>query len=289
MIRPARARVAAVLTALTLLAGCTAPPLTPTPSPRTATDGLLTETGLLGVTVAGTGSTTPSSAPATTSPASSAPASTPTPTRTAGTGQVDCRKVKCVALTFDDGPGPYTSRLLGYLAAKDVHATFFMLGQQVQVYPKVAAAVAAGGHEIGVHTWDHRSLPELSNARIGTEISSTVSILRKATGVNPTLLRPPYGATNSRVATIAKQQGLAEVMWSVDTLDWKTRSTAKTIAAAKNDTRRGSIILVHDIHPTTVEAVPGIIDALQAKGYHFVTVTQLLGDPKPGRKYFSGS
>ena len=197
--------------------------------------------------------------------------------------------MKCVALTFDDGPGPYTSRLLGYLAAKDVHATFFMLGQQVQVYPKVAAAVAAGGHEIGVHTWDHRSLPELSNARIGTEISSTVSILRKATGVNPTLLRPPYGATNSRVATIAKQQGLAEVMWSVDTLDWKTRSTAKTIAAAKNDTRRGSIILVHDIHPTTVEAVPGIIDALQAKGYHFVTVTQLLGDPKPGRKYFSGS
>lgn len=202
--------------------------------------------------------------------------------------KVNCRKVKCVALTFDDGPGPYTTKLLGYLKAKQARATFFMLGQQVDTYPRVAKAVAKAGHEIGVHTWDHRSLSKLSAAQIDSELKSTIDIIRDDTGTTPTLLRPPYGAMNTLVRTEAKKYGLAVILWNVDTLDWKTRSTPKTVAAALKDTRRGSIILVHDIHKTTVAAVPDIIDGLRAKGYTFVTVTELIGDPKPGQKYFRG-
>lgn len=219
--------------------------------------------------------------------ATDSPSVTP-PTQVAPVAGVNCAKAKCIALTFDDGPGPYTTKLLGYLSAKQAPATFYMLGQQVEVYPKVAKRVAAGGHQIGVHTWSHRQLTRLSAAEIDAELSSTVQIIAKDAGVTPTTLRPPYGSTNATVSARAKAAGLAIVLWNVDTLDWKTRNTQKTVAAALTDTRRGAIILLHDIHPTSVEAVPSIIDGLRAKGYTFVTVDQLLGKTTPGEKYTHG-
>lgn len=228
---------------------------------------------------------TPTQPSASTPPAATGPATPPT-SRPAT--KVDCRKAKCIALTFDDGPGPYTQKLLGYLRTAGVNATFFMLGRQVETYPKVAAAVAASGNEIGVHTWDHRDLTRLKPAQIDREIGSTVAIIKKATGFSPRYLRPPYGAMNADVHAAARRAGLAMVLWSVDTLDWKTRSTPATVSAAVKGARRGSIILVHDIHPTTVAAVPAIISQLEAKGYTFVTASQLLGKTKPGQKYFRG-
>lgn len=227
--------------------------------------------------------------PTTTASASAAspspvPVVTPQPTAK----KVNCKKLKCVAITFDDGPGPYTKQLLGYLKAGNVPATFFMLGQQVDTYPSTARAVAKAGHEIGVHTWSHRDLTRLSPIQIDKEITSTVDIIRNETGVTPTLLRPPYGAVNASVRKEARKAGLAVILWNVDTLDWKTRSTPKTVKAALRDTRRGSIILLHDIHKTSVAAVPDIIAGLQAKGYTFVTVTDLLGDPQPGVMYRYG-
>jgi len=230
-------------------------------------------------------------------PTAAVSVSTPTPTVTASpsstvttspTSTVNCAKAKCIALTFDDGPGPYTTKLLGYLSERKAPATFFMLGQQVEIYPKVAKQVAAAGNQIGVHTWSHRQLTRLTTKQIDSELSSTVQIINKEAGVTPTVMRPPYGSTNSTVSARAKAAGLAIVLWNVDTLDWKTRSTEKTVAAALADTRRGSIILVHDIHKTTVAAVPGIIDGLRAKGYTFVTVDQLLGKTTPGKVYRHG-
>ncbi len=221
----------------------------------------------------------------------------PTPTSTASESAtpdkkaakpVDCKKAKCVALTFDDGPGSYTKKLLSILKSKKAKVTFFMLGQQISTFPNVVKQVAADGHEIGVHTWDHLSLTTLSSDKINRELQSTMDIVKKNTGATPTLLRPPYGAVNNKVLASAKKHGLSVILWNVDTLDWKTRNTAKTIKSAVNDSRRGSIILVHDIHSTTVDAVPGIIDGLRKKGYTLVTVSDLIGKPKPGKKYFNG-
>lgn len=227
-----------------------------------------------------TASTTPTPTPTATA--------TPTTTPTKKAKKVNCDKVRCVALSFDDGPGPYTRTLLSHLADADVPATFFMLGQQVETYPKVARAVARAGHEIGVHTWDHRDLTKLTPAQIDREISSTVDVLRRDAGVKPVYLRPPYGAMNSDVHAAAKRAHLALVLWSIDTLDWKTRNTAKTVDAAVKQAKRGSIILMHDIHPTTVKAVPAIIRKLHRKGFTLVTVSTLLGRTTPGVKYFHG-
>ncbi len=223
------------------------------------------------------------------------PTTSPTPTPSTSTvtpqpdGKVNCRKVKCIALSFDDGPGPYTSKLLTHLKKAKVPATFFMLGQQVETYPKVTRAVAAGGHEIGVHTWDHRMLTRLTDAQAYREIHSSIKIVKQLTGRIPKLLRPPYGETNQAVAAQAKKAKVAQILWDVDTLDWKTRDTKKTVEAALKQTRRGSILLLHDIHSTSVAAVPGIIEGLRKKGYTFVTVGQLLGKTKPGLVYSHGS
>lgn len=261
--------------------------------PRAQTDALLTDVGRAAqaATITPTSPGTPAggespSASSTASPTTASP-TTAAPT-SAAPGTVDCRKRKCVALTFDDGPGPYTRKLLSHLSAKGVRATFFMLGQQVEMYPRIARAVAKGGHEIGVHTWDHRSMPTLTPAKMDSEINSTVRVIRSDAGFSPKYLRPPYGAMDAQVHAAAKRAGLAMVLWDVDTLDWKTRNTRKTVKAAEKLVHRGSIILLHDIHPTSVRAVPGIIDALRAKGYTFVTVSQLLGRTKPGHKYFAG-
>lgn len=202
--------------------------------------------------------------------------------------RADCSRQKCIALTFDDGPGPYTRRLLGYLHSAGVTATFFMVGQQVAARPAVAKAVNAGGNEIGVHTWDHPDLTRLTPARVDTELSSTIRVIRSDTGFQPSLLRPPYGAMDATVHSAARKFGLAIAMWSVDTLDWKTRSTSRTVAAALQGARRGAIILVHDTHPWSVAAVPAILKGLRSRGYTLVTVSTLLGHQEAGRAYRRG-
>ncbi|WP_110207326.1 polysaccharide deacetylase family protein [Nocardioides daejeonensis] len=203
--------------------------------------------------------------------------------------EVNCRKAKCVALTFDDGPVSDTTRLLRTLRRLDVPATFFVLGQQAATYPELVAKTARAGHEIGIHTWDHKQLTSLKPPAIRQEMRSAAREVRRITGRAPTLVRPPYGATDARVQRIARELGLAQVLWSVDTLDWKRKAAKPVIAEVKKSTRRGSIILMHDIHRTSVDAVPGVVKALQAKGYTLVTVSQLLGKTKPGQKYYSGA
>ncbi|WP_340377436.1 polysaccharide deacetylase family protein [Streptomyces sp. SS7] len=199
-------------------------------------------------------------------------ASATTPAATTSAAAVDCRRVKCVALTFDDGPVADTQRLLRILKERHVPVTFYLVGKNVQRYPSTVRAAAAAGHQIGNHSWDHADLTRLSRAAVASEVSRTDTAIKQATGKKPTTFRAPYGAQNATVRAVAARP---LVHWSVDTLDWKYRDTARLIRVVKADTRPGDIVLMHDIHRTTVDAVPGIINGLTARGFHFVTVDQL--------------
>ncbi|MEN0130754.1 MAG: polysaccharide deacetylase family protein [Brevundimonas sp.] len=210
----------------------------------------------------------------------------PTPP-VAHAAKVNCKVKKCIALTFDDGPGPYTHKLLGELAAAKVEATFFLIGGNVGHYPSQVRAEVAGGHAVGNHSWSHPQLTLLSSSAVAREVTRTQAAIQHAAGVTPTLMRPPYGAVSPRVLGVLGQHHLAAVLWNVDTEDWKNRSVRITTQRALAGARPGAIILMHDIHPTTVRAVPGIIHALHERGYTLVTVPQLLGHVTPGHKYFN--
>ncbi|MET8976886.1 polysaccharide deacetylase family protein [Streptomyces sp. NPDC004539] len=190
---------------------------------------------------------------------------------------VDCRKVKCVALTFDDGPVADTKRLLKTLSDRNVRATFYLVGQNVARNPSVAKAIANGGNQIGNHSWDHADLTKLSAAKISSQFSRTDTAIRNATGLRPSTVRAPYGANN---AAVRKAAARPLVHWSIDTLDWKYRDTARLIRTVTTQTRPGDIVLMHDIHKTTVSAVPGIITGLKSRGFHIVTVDQLFAPAK---------
>ncbi|MFF0772988.1 polysaccharide deacetylase family protein [Nonomuraea wenchangensis] len=218
----------------------------------------------------------PSAAPA-------APEARPTASRDASDARpVDCRHVKCVALTFDDGPGPYTGTLLRHLAAHQAHATFFVVGQNVAAYPSVLRHAAAAGHEIGNHTWSHQDLTKLSAAGVRSELARADEAVRAAAGFVPTLVRPPYGAFDDALRVRIKRP---LVLWSVDTLDWLHRDSARVARAAIKGARPGGVILFHDIHPTTVRAIPKVLKALSREGYTFVTVSRLFGGHPPRLVY----
>ncbi|WP_189242402.1 polysaccharide deacetylase family protein [Planobispora rosea] len=196
---------------------------------------------------------------------------------------VDCRKVKCVALTFDDGPGEYTDEVLSHLAAYRARATFFVVGQNVAANPGVVRRTAKAGHEIGNHSWSHRNLTTLSAAGLRADLNRTSQAIKAATGTAPKVMRPPYGAFND---TVRRNSPLPVVLWSVDTEDWRYRDSARVVRKAKS-VGPGGVILFHDIHPTTVKAIPQVLEALSARGYRFVTVSQLFGG-KPPKVVYSG-
>jgi Predicted xylanase/chitin deacetylase len=194
-----------------------------------------------------------------------------------GFRQIDCARVKCVALTFDDGPGEYGTKVLDALAAHGARATFFLIGQNIT--PKTRsylARIVAEGHEIGNHTWDHADLTKLSAGKLRAELAHTTELIKAFTGVTPQVLRPPYGYTNRRVSDEAKRQGMAQIMWSIDTNDWHDHNPA-LVAKRTEAATPGSIVLLHEIQKTTVEAVPRILDQLDRKGFTYVTVSELFG------------
>jgi peptidoglycan-N-acetylglucosamine deacetylase len=204
--------------------------------------------------------------------------------------EIDCRTAKCVALTFDDGPGPYTTKLLGMLAAHHAKATFFLIGGSIRGREAVVRRELAEGHAIGDHTWSHPQLSTLSDGAIRSQLVRTLGEIRRATGGTTGIMRPPYGATNRRVGVVTRGLGLAQILWSVDTNDWRDRNSGIVAHRAISWAHRNDIILMHDIHPTTVNAVPRILDGLSKRGFTFVTIPELFaGRPlKPGRAYLDG-
>ncbi|ROO89427.1 peptidoglycan/xylan/chitin deacetylase (PgdA/CDA1 family) [Actinocorallia herbida] len=198
-----------------------------------------------------------------------------------------CVRAKCVALTFDDGPMEHTERLLEILARYDALATFFVVGKMVEEFPDVVRKEVAAGHEIANHSWDHSDLASLSAEGVTAQIQRTQDAILRQSGYRSVLLRPPYGSSNERVAKVAASFGLPEIIWAVDPMDWRDRSSSLVTRRVLSETRPGGVVLMHDIHATTVDAVPAILEGLAAKGYRFVTVSRLFQGTvlKPGHQY----
>ncbi len=188
-----------------------------------------------------------------------------------------------VALTFDDGPAKAsTPQLLDILAKKGVKVTFFLVGENVKANPEIVKRELAEGHELGNHSWNHPDLARKSDDVVRSQILQTQDAVFTATGTKPKVLRPPYGAmTDHQKKWVHDELGLNVIIWAVDPLDWKKPGSAVVAQRVISETKPGDIILTHDIHQGTVDAVPAIIDALQAKGYKFVTVSQLIAMEKP--------
>ena len=188
-----------------------------------------------------------------------------------------------IAITFDDGPNPeLTPRLLDMLKERGIKATFFVVGKNVEEYPGIVTRMASDGHEVANHSWSHPTLTKLGVESFRKQIENTNQAIANATGKRPVLMRPPYGATSvSLNKRLNEQFGLKVILWSVDPLDWKYRNSDRVYNSITQNTRPGAIILAHDIHATTVAAMPATLDALLAKGYQFVTVSELIAMEVP--------
>ena len=199
---------------------------------------------------------------------------------------VDCAVDKCVALTFDDGPAPFTDRLVGLLDAADAKATFFMIGNKVAANPAGAKRVAEAGMEIGNHTWEHPNMTTIPARYVPEQLSKAQQAIVAATGQTPTLWRPPGGLTDEGVNAQAAKAGLAGILWDVIPFDWINDSdTAATRYMLMTQIKPGSVVLFHDSYSSTVDLVEQFIPVLKANDYHLVTVSQLLGERAPGSVY----
>jgi peptidoglycan/xylan/chitin deacetylase (PgdA/CDA1 family) len=188
-----------------------------------------------------------------------------------------------IAFTYDDGPHPAnTPRLLEMLKQRGIKATFYCVGQCVAEYPEIAKRIVDEGHEIANHSWSHPQLSSMSEASVRDQIEKTHQAIKQATGIEPEDFSPALRSIHSPATQVGEcRLRLQDILWDVDTLDWKHRNPARTEAVALAETKSGSIILTHDIHKSTIDAMPSTLDALLAKGFKFVTVSELLAMDKP--------
>jgi len=201
---------------------------------------------------------------------------------------VSCAVAKCVALTFDDGPGPFDGRLLQILKDNDAKATFFLIGNKVAANPAGAKAIADAGMEIGSHTWEHPNMTTIPTEDIAAQFTKANDAINAATGRTPILYRPAGGLSDPVVRQAAGQAGLAEILWDVIPFDWANDSnTAATRYMLMTYIKPGSVVLLHSTYSSTVDLVYQFIPVLKANGYRMVTVSELLGSRAPGSSYGS--
>ena len=201
--------------------------------------------------------------------------------------------LKVIALTFDDGPGETTVRLLDELKARGMKATFFVVGNRAERSPDILRRMVADGHEVGTHTYSHPNLTKLSAEERADNIQRSIDAITAATGKPVTLLRPPGGSYNDEVKAYCAEKNLRIIYWSVDTRDWESHNKEKILATAFQSGRYGiqdgAIVLMHDIYTDTVDAAVEMMDQLRAEGYLTVTVSELLllrqGGGVPGEGY----
>ena len=193
--------------------------------------------------------------------------SLPVISKTAGTP-------KYIALTFDDGPSrKYTPILLDGLKERGVHATFFLMGKNIEGEEDIVKRMSEEGHLIGNHSYEHIQLTKAGAKAVCEAVEHTQEQIEAITGKRPEYIRPPYGDWNEE---LEEEIGMTPVLWSLDSLDWKLKDTGKIIRQVLKDVKDGDIILLHDIFPSSVEAALELIDILQKEGYVFVTADELL-------------
>lgn len=198
----------------------------------------------------------------------------------------DKKHQKVVALTFDDGPNPATTpQALETLAKYGVKATFFVLGKNVSGNEDLVKRIKSEGHVVGNHSWSHPILSQLSLDEAKKQITDTEDVLTKVLGSSSKLMRPPYGAITD---DIRNSLDLSFIMWDVDSLDWKSKNEAAILTEIQHQVANGSIVLMHDIHSPTVNALPKVIEYLKNQGYTFVTIPEMLNTRlKPHELYYS--
>lgn len=201
-----------------------------------------------------------------------------------------CTLLPCVALTYDDGPGKpaVENRLLKEAATAQVRLTYFLVGSRVAADPAMTKRISAAGHEVANHTFSHPRLDRMSSAAVRTEVKRTDRTLTAAVSRAPELVRPPFGALDRSAASAL---GRPAIIWDVDTGDWKHKDSHRTVSAVRADAGPGSIVLMHSIHPTTVDAAPGVFSTVKDKGLHPVTVSRLfagIGFEKGGSYFCRG-
>ncbi|TWT12270.1 polysaccharide deacetylase family protein [Streptococcus sp. sy004] len=182
---------------------------------------------------------------------------------------------KIVALTFDDGPNAeLTAKTLDLLEKYKAKATFFLVGKNIAGNEKLLKRMKKLGNEIGNHSWDHSNLSQMTFEQIKASVDETSNAVKDVVGEGTKLVRPPYGSDNDLVKAALK---LPPVMWTIDTYDWQNRNPSMILENVKNGLEPGSVILMHDIHQTTIEALPAVLDYLTEQGYKFVTISELYG------------
>lgn len=184
---------------------------------------------------------------------------------------------KLIALTFDDGPSKYTEKLVNELNKRNVNATFFVIGKNVEDLNNYMKIAYDAGNEIAIHAYSHKLFTSLDRKGIEDEITKTSDLITKfIQGFAPSLIRVPYGSTNKKVDEVINNFGLTNIKWTVDSRDWKLRNTNRVYSYIMKNIKGNEIVLMHDIYLTSVEAAIKIVDTLQCKGYTFVTVSEFV-------------
>jgi peptidoglycan/xylan/chitin deacetylase (PgdA/CDA1 family) len=188
---------------------------------------------------------------------------------------IDCFTTPCVALTFDDGPGPYTPQILDILEQFEARATFYVVGQQISSWPNMLPLIADAGHDIGNHTMSHPKLSELSVSERIAQINGLDEVVAQRITTMPTTIRPPFGDLPN--SPLPDPLGRPVVMWSVDSFDWKKRTSQAIVDEVLADIGAGDIILMHELYQRSVDALPDILTELGNRGLTVVSVADLLG------------
>lgn len=179
-----------------------------------------------------------------------------------------------IAFTFDDGPHPvWTERLLDGLKARGIRATFFVIGESAEEYPDLIQRMLDEGHQVGNHTYSHVQLTACNEEEAIEEIKKTQEVIYQAAGFIPQYIRPPFGSWNEM---LQEETSLEAVLWDVDPYDWKVQNTDAIVKSILEQTEDGSIILLHDVYETSVEAALKAADIFLERGYRFCTVDEIM-------------